>query len=114
MSNVSSHTCLPSRLVGFECMILDECHSWKKNVNVVRDVSDEMIDAFAEKAPESCHCDGLGCCFSLLTAMKALSHQGHHSHDAKLSLWRDNFRVDVGFSFSHQVDATCISVHQIT
>lgn len=29
----------------------------------LRDVSDEMIDAFVEEAPESCHCDGLGCCF---------------------------------------------------
>lgn len=35
----------------------------KKNVNAVWGVSDEMIDAFVEEAPESCHCDGLGCCF---------------------------------------------------
>lgn len=75
---------------------------------MVRDVSDEVIDAFVEEAPESCHCDGLGCCFfAFFIAMKALSHQGHH-HDARLCLWWDNFRVDFGFALSHKADLTLI------
>lgn len=73
---------------------------------MVRDVSDEMMDAFVEEAPESCHYDGLGCCFSLFVAMKALSHQGHQSQDARLSLWWENFGVDFGFSLSPQVNVT--------
>lgn len=42
--------------------------------------------------------------FPFFTAMKTLSHQGHQGHDARLSLWRDNFRVDVGFSLSYEAD----------